>query len=416
MANQPRAMIIGGSIGGLFSACLLRDAGWQTDVYERSDRDLAERGTGIAISQELMEVMDRIGVRLDISQVRPVKFQTWIGADGGVKFEMARKVVGSAWAQVWRPLRASYADENYHSGRVFARLEQTDNRVTAIFEDGSSETGDLLIAADGGQSLIRTQLFPTITPHYPSYVAWRGVVDDTNLPAALYDMVFERTVFTFEDGEMALFMHVPSPDGNATDRFRRYYFIWYAPVAEEERRQLFTGVDGKDYGTAIPPPLIQPTLVKRMQVRAKEIFNPNLAAIAVNTPEPLIQTISDLTSDQLVQGRVAVLGDAAFIARPHVIGGISKAALDAQRLVDALEAADGDTVSGLAAFNASQLIFGRNLVHHARNLGTYIDQKFMNRTLDCEARAYLDPAHVIRQYGAPDLLHDPNLSIFNKRS
>ncbi|MEC7490697.1 MAG: FAD-dependent monooxygenase, partial [Pseudomonadota bacterium] len=416
MADKPRAIIIGGSIGGLFSACLLRDAGWQTDVYERSGRDLAGRGTGIAISRELMEVLDRIGVRLDISQIRPAKFLSWIGAEGEVKFEVPRRLVGTAWAQVWRPLRMSYADENYHRGKIFTQFEQTEDSVTAFFEDGSSETGDILIAADGGQSAIRTQAFPAIDPNYASYIAWRGVVDDTHLPATLYDMVFERMIFSFEDGELALFMHVPSLGDDDAGRNRRYYFIWYAPVTEDERRQLFRGTDGKDYGTAIPPPLIQPNLVEAMKVRAADIFNPNLAAIIRHTEEPLIQAISDLTSEQLVQGRIAVLGDAAFVARPHVIGGITKAALDAQYLADALEAATGDIISGLANFNNAQLALGKYLVGHARNLGIYVDNKYAPRTLSEEARAFLEPAHVIRQYGAPEVLHEPDLSFFKIRN
>jgi 2-polyprenyl-6-methoxyphenol hydroxylase-like FAD-dependent oxidoreductase len=69
-------------------------------------------------------------------------------------------------------------------------------------------------------------------------------------------------------------------------------------------------------------------------------------------------------------GRVAVIGDAAFVARPHVGAGVSKASDDALALADAL-AAD-DVEPALKRFEALRLPVGRRVIERARHLGAYL--------------------------------------------
>ncbi len=66
---------------------------------------------------------------------------------------------------------------------------------------------------------------------------------------------------------------------------------------------------------------------------------PQFIALTEATPAPFFQPIFDLESPRIVAGRVALLGDAAFVARPHVGAGVTKAALNAAWLTDALTAA-----------------------------------------------------------------------------
>ena len=62
---RSRALIIGGSLGGLFAAHMLRIAGLDVEVYERSGDDLASRGAGIGTHDEMLEVVRRIGIPVD---------------------------------------------------------------------------------------------------------------------------------------------------------------------------------------------------------------------------------------------------------------------------------------------------------------------------------------------------------------
>jgi 2-polyprenyl-6-methoxyphenol hydroxylase-like FAD-dependent oxidoreductase len=65
--SKPRALVIGGSLGGLFAANLLHVIGWHVDVYERVADDLATRGAGIGTHDELFSILRRLGIAVDAS-------------------------------------------------------------------------------------------------------------------------------------------------------------------------------------------------------------------------------------------------------------------------------------------------------------------------------------------------------------
>src|SRR5436853_7625665 len=59
--RKGRAIIVGGSMSGLFAAAFLRQIGWETDVYERSPVELVGRGAGITTHPELLEALEKSG-------------------------------------------------------------------------------------------------------------------------------------------------------------------------------------------------------------------------------------------------------------------------------------------------------------------------------------------------------------------
>ena len=127
---------------------------------------------------------------------------------------------------------------------------------------------------------------------------------------------------------------------------------------------------------------------------------PQMAALVQRAPQPLLQAIYDLDSPRVAVGRVALVGDAAFVARPHVATGVSKAALDAQCLADSLAAAGEDVDAGLAAFNARQQPFGQSLVARARALGSYLETSPRDAAAQREAAHHRQPEVLLREYGA----------------
>ena len=134
-----------------------------------------------------------------------------------------------------------------------------------------------------------------------------------------------------------------------------------------------------------------------MKADAAERLPSVAAAVVERVQQPLLQAITDMETARMTHSRVAVMGDAAFVARPHSIGGVSKAALDAQCLADSLAASD-DIVAALGQYEESQRDFGRRLVAHSRYLGA-----FLEHGADAPPP---DPGRIIRDYGAPNLLHD----------
>jgi 2-polyprenyl-6-methoxyphenol hydroxylase-like FAD-dependent oxidoreductase len=103
---------------------------------------------------------------------------------------------------------------------------------------------------------------------------------------------------------------------------------------------------------------------------------------------------------------VALLGDAAFVARPHVIAGVTKAALDAQVLADAL-ATDANFEAALAAYECERLSFGGKIVAHARHLGAHLETHDKPGQALRERETGPRPDIILREYGAPHLLRDP---------
>jgi 2-polyprenyl-6-methoxyphenol hydroxylase-like FAD-dependent oxidoreductase len=77
-----RALIIGGSVGGLFAAHMLGRIGWEVDLFERAGEDLAGRGAGIGTHPALHEVMRRLELAFDDSlYVATGAYVCWDNAD-----------------------------------------------------------------------------------------------------------------------------------------------------------------------------------------------------------------------------------------------------------------------------------------------------------------------------------------------
>jgi 2-polyprenyl-6-methoxyphenol hydroxylase-like FAD-dependent oxidoreductase len=377
--ERPRALVIGGSVGGLFVAGLLRTIGWQVAVFERARGDLAGRGAGLGIHAELFAVMRRIGIRIDESIGVEVRSRVALDRSGNILCDVPVRGIVSAWDRIYRAVRNALPAQCLRAGMQLERFEQNARLVTAVFADGSRAEGDLLIGADGIRSTVRRLLMPEVEPRYAGYVNWRGMVEEADAPAGLHDLIFHHTAFCFPEGEMA-FSVPTAPEGDRPRHGRRCQFVWCRPVDYEiALPQLCTDASGRRHGISIPPPLIRPELIRDLKERAEARLAPQLAMLVARAAQPLLHPIFDLESPRLVSGRVALLGDAAFVARPHVGMGVTKAALDAQALADALVASGGDIAAALARYDCERRQFGARVVARGRHLGAYVDEQHRPR-------------------------------------
>ena len=117
-----RALIIGGSVGGLFAANCLRDTGWDVTVFERNPEELAGRGAGISTHPQLHDVMRRLGIPFDDSMGISVKSVVFIDHDGKIYEERPTERVMSSWGRVFRSLRDRIPDANAVIAPVFQKI------------------------------------------------------------------------------------------------------------------------------------------------------------------------------------------------------------------------------------------------------------------------------------------------------
>jgi 2-polyprenyl-6-methoxyphenol hydroxylase-like FAD-dependent oxidoreductase len=370
MANGRRALVIGGSMSGLLAAIMLRRRGWTVDVFERVESELAGRGAGIVAQTELIARLKALGLETSDLGIL-TKTRKLLDIDGRVTLTTECPQVLTAWERVYRVLRDAFPPEHYHRGRGLKAFEQNETRVVAHMTDGSTAEADVLIGADGLRSTVRGQCLPDVAPLYAGYCAWRALLPESAIPTDIHRELFDSMAFCLPPGEQCIFYPVAGPDGDLRAGHRRSNVVWYRPADERtELPRLLTDDSGVTHSISIPPPLIRRDANAAMRAAAERLLPPQFRAIVRLIDEPILQPIYDLESPRLAFGRVAIVGDAAFVARPHVAAGVSKAADDAAALAEALDSAD--VVSALRRFEAERLPEGKKIIERARHLGAYL--------------------------------------------
>src|SRR5436190_15496541 len=369
-AGKRRALIVGGSMSGLLAALLLRRAGWAVDIFERVEGELAGRGAGIVAQPDLIATLRQLGI--DTSDLGvAITTRKVLDQSGRLICEFACPQILTAWERVYRALRDAFPPQHYHRGRGVLGFEQSEASVVAHFGDGGNAQADLLVGADGLRSTIRQQCLPDLAPQYAGYVAWRALIAEAAFPDAIHRALFDAMTFCLPPGEQCLGYPVAGPDNDLRPGHRRYNVVWYRPADETvELRHLLTDEAGRTHSISIPPPLIRTEAIASMRAAAERLLPPQFREIVRMIDEPILQPIYDLETPRMAFGRVAIIGDAAFVARPHVAAGVAKAADDAAALVAAL--AVDDVAPALQRFEAQRLPIGRRIIERARHLGAYL--------------------------------------------
>ena len=275
----------------------------------------------------------------------------------------------TSWEAIYTSLRSTFPDQRYHLGHELSLEAQAADRVS-INTGGDRVDAGLLIASDGIRSQFRATLAPDTITRYAGYVAWRGVVDEAELDPEVADH-FDDT-FSFcqtAGGGHALCYFIPGSDLGTERGGRRLNWVWYIHVeAGPALDKLLTDRNGRRRNASVPQGEIgdhaRDFLVARTG-RLTEAF----ATLVEATPDPFIQAIIDVAPPGMVFGRVCLIGDAAFVVRPHTAAAAAKAAADSMALALALRGADGDVNRGLSAWERQQTAIGRQLVDYGVMLG-----------------------------------------------
>ncbi|MGK8198207.1 FAD binding domain-containing protein [Burkholderia cepacia] len=372
--SGPLAVVIGGSVGGLFTATSLRAAGWRVKVFEQSPNELDSRGGGIVLQAPIERAFAFGGV--------PVPHDAGVGSGDRIYLDAHDRIVQrlampqtqTAWNVIYTALKRALPAGVVHGGVSFERFEQEGDRVIAHFADGRVEPADLLVGADGGRSNVRAQLLPDARPAYAGYVAWRGLVDEHLLPAPVLDVLRDR--FTFQQGDAHLFLTylVPGRDGAIEPGKRRVNWVWYRRLAPASLPSLFLARDGTQRDGSLPPGAMRDDSRLELVDAGRRMLAPTLAALVDATQAPFAQAILDLSVERMAFGRAVLLGDAACLVRPHTAAGVAKAAENAVGLAEALRGVVHGPAfdAALAGWESRQLATNASLSDLGISLGTRI--------------------------------------------
>ena len=364
-----RAVIIGGSMSGLFVAAFLRQQGWDADVYERSTAELVGRGAGITTHPELLEALEKSGAGTRDLGVK-VEKRIALDRDGRVIGEKYLPQILTSWDRLQRLLRETADEARYHLGHAFDHVEQDGSGVVVHFAGGRSERADILVGGDGIRSSVRARMAPEIQPIYAGYYIWRAAPNEADLKSETRQSIFPYYILFVAAQQHAFGYPIAGLNNDLRVGHRRYNVGWYRVGDAQELREMCVDEKGHQHQYSVPPPLIRKDLIARMHADAEKLLPPQVLD-CLNNARPFFTPIYDFVTPQFVFGRVALVGDAASSARPHMGFGMAKAGGDAQALAEALGSHD-DIDKALAAYNRIRQPLSERIMFHGRKLGTQL--------------------------------------------
>ncbi|HXM03456.1 MAG TPA: hypothetical protein VN939_12680 [Chthoniobacterales bacterium] len=367
---SPRAVIMGGSIGGLTAALVLRDNGWDVDVFERSSALLESRGAGI-ISHPitLRYATEFAGYGLDDLSIKPV-WCRYVNDSGKVVSERPCHFRVNSYGTLYRTLLQAFGMQRLHLGRSIVRFREEGSQVEVFLSDNDIKTADLLVCADGINSTARKLMVPDASPEYAGYVAWRGTAGKENLGEETFEALQEAiTYHLMADGHLLAYP-ILARDRLTGKSKRLINWLWYVNVPEGDALDdLLTDRGGVLRDASLAYQTLQEKHVARLRQNARKTLPPLFAELVLSTREPFIQAVFDGVIPTMAFGPVGIMGDAAFAARPHCGAGTAKAAEDAWQLSNALAQANNNVSVALQHWQERQLQCGAQLVARAREIG-----------------------------------------------
>jgi 6-hydroxynicotinate 3-monooxygenase len=322
-----RIVIVGAGLGGLVAGALLQQRGYNIRLFEQAP-EFARLGAGINLGPNVMKVLRAIGVEDRLLEVglRP---QSWLSREwntGRVMHDYplrdaAEAKFGACYMLIHRGdfheiLSEAVTPGTIEFGKRMTSLSQTSSAVRIGFEDGSDVEADLVIGADGINSMAREVLLGREFPKYSGYVAHRSII-----PASLLGDLNppDLTKWWSDDEHADTHIVVYFLDRH----HKEIYFV--TGVAEPEW----------DYGLAY---------VNADLGELKDSFigfHPEVQRLLELCPAATKWPLFERDPLPLwSQGRIVLLGDACHPMKPHMGQGAGMAIEDAAVLVRCLQAID----------------------------------------------------------------------------
>jgi salicylate hydroxylase len=330
--------VIGAGLGGLTAALALIAKGFDVTVFEQSI-ELREVGAGVQLGPNAMRVYRALGLEQTIAEFSfvPEAHVVRSGKSGAAIATTQMKGVYEAQygigyhtmlrADLQQALAARLPPGTLQFGKKCKSLDDGPAQVTLTFEDGSTVLSDVVVGADGIHSAIREHMLGKDSPRFTGTVAYRGVAEAATLPQGL--LTGDVSVFI---GPHASFVYY---------YIRRGELVNWVALVEEESWQLESWSMEGDLADVL---------------RIYEGWSPVVTDLISHAERCYKWALFDRDPlPRWVNGRIALLGDAAHPMMPYLAQGGCMAIEDGYVLADALAAAPDDPQKALRAFQAARL-------------------------------------------------------------
>lgn len=366
--KQLRIRIVGGSLAGLFAGIMLQRAGHDVRIYERSKNGLGGRGAGLVGQSDLLRILRLIGCE-HVARVGVVaKERIYLDQDGSIAQTVNMPQTQISWDILFETVASRIVSGSYLLGRDVVDILDSDRGAELVFGDGTREMADLVVGADGLGSTVRKAVnSKDFQNGYSGYVAWRGLIPETSLPSAAALLV-DRFSFYVQPGVHVLGYLVPGSKGEMTKGSRRYNWVWYRKVPQSDLAITFTDHDDRAHAFSLPRGGLSDDRLTALRADARAMLPQQFALAVEAESSPSIQGIFDYEAPRMIGRSVVLIGDSAFVARPHTAMGVSKAAGDVMALSNCL-ALEADLPTALQRFEADRISVGREIVAYGRQLG-----------------------------------------------
>jgi salicylate hydroxylase len=365
MTNTPQIAIIGAGIGGLAAACALRRFGFDVTVYERA-AELGEVGAGLQLGPNAVKVLRGLGVfeALQPLAFEPANIVSLAWDDAHLRFREPLRATAAARfgapylmahrADLHRLLVEQLPNDAIVCGAHCVSVTATAACVHVDFADGRTVEADIVIGADGINSVVRENMLGPQPARYTQQMAWRCMVPIACVPTRVGP---GGSVGIGRDEYVGWI----GPDGHV---------ICY-PIRGGETCNIFAGHVSEAW---VEESWSVPSSVDEL-LAGYAGWNPALLEMLSHVRECFKWGIRD--RDPLPRwtfGRITLLGDAAHPMMPTLAQGAAIALEDAYAVARHLARHRDDPVRALAAYEAERLPRASKVQLQAR-------QQFLNNRL-----------------------------------
>ncbi|KAK0609399.1 hypothetical protein B0T14DRAFT_596002 [Immersiella caudata] len=354
---------VGGSLGGLAAGIALKSLGHNTTILERNPTTLLhDQGAGIVAGGPALEFLRRYNRCKRQEIAVPSTQRQSLDKDGNVVHSIDASHNMSSWDLTYRIFRANYdglaspycdvpppdptngCASHRHNCTVTSVIQTPSGGVLVKFHATtspcltSSLTADVLIAADGPSSAIRSLFLPDLKRTYTGYCALRGIVPESEISPSTLSLLTNRFTFFHAPGIQILAYLIPGPNGSLTPGERLVNFVYYTnfPADSAKLEEIMTDREGNCHRVTLPPGMVSPVAWEKQKEIAKEKLPPQFAEAVCAAKKPFVQAVTDVLSpdNEFLDGRVVLIGDALAGFRPHTVASTSQAAYDAMLYAD----------------------------------------------------------------------------------